>query len=189
MFVVDTLIGNYDRNNGNHGIIRCGDSIYIAPVYDNGGCLNPTWDDSKMELWLSDTEKMEVLAFKANTCCFKHNDKPINPFQLIESSTYPVLTEVLRNAMQTPFNKIEKVVNDCEVLSGTQRKFFLTLLKYRYDKLIEIYNGISSNVINKYMIKYNVSEDNYKSELTRLTMISGCKSVNELSEYIKQNFL
>lgn len=189
MFVVDALIGNHDRNNGNHGIIRYGSSIYIAPVYDNGGCLNPTWDDSKMELWLSDSEKMEVLAFKANTCCFKHNDKPINPFQLIESDTYPVLTEVLHNTMQTQFNKIEKVINDCEVLSVTQRKFFLTLLKYRYDKLVEISNSISSNVINNYMIKYNVSQDNYKSELTRLTMLSGCKSINELSDYIKQNFL
>lgn len=41
MFVVDALIGNPDRNNNNWGIILdMNGSKRIAPVYDNGNCLN-----------------------------------------------------------------------------------------------------------------------------------------------------
>ena len=49
MFIMDALIGNTDRNNSNWGIIlRKDGSKEIAPVYDNGNCLNSKWDDEKM---------------------------------------------------------------------------------------------------------------------------------------------
>lgn len=48
MFVVDALLGNPDRNNSNWGIILGMDgSKRIAPVYDNGNCLNCKWDEKK----------------------------------------------------------------------------------------------------------------------------------------------
>ena len=41
MFVVDALIGNTDRNNSNWGVIVRGNGKKeLAPVYDNGNCLN-----------------------------------------------------------------------------------------------------------------------------------------------------
>lgn len=48
MFVVDALIGNTDRNNNNWGvIIRKDERVELAPVYDNGNCLNCKWDEEK----------------------------------------------------------------------------------------------------------------------------------------------
>lgn len=39
--VIDGLIGNNDRNNGNWGILANGDKRELAPVFDNGACFYP----------------------------------------------------------------------------------------------------------------------------------------------------
>ena len=39
--VIDGLIGNNDRNNGNWGILSCGDKRELAPIFDNGACFYP----------------------------------------------------------------------------------------------------------------------------------------------------
>lgn len=39
--VIDGLIGNNDRNNGNWGILSCGNKRELAPIFDNGACFYP----------------------------------------------------------------------------------------------------------------------------------------------------
>ena len=39
--VIDGLIGNNDRNNGNWGILSCGDKRELAPIFDNGASFYP----------------------------------------------------------------------------------------------------------------------------------------------------
>lgn len=39
--VIDGLIGNNDRNNGNWGILSCGDKRELAPIFDNGAAFYP----------------------------------------------------------------------------------------------------------------------------------------------------
>lgn len=39
--VIDGLIGNNDRNNGNWGILSCGTKKGLAPIFDNGASFYP----------------------------------------------------------------------------------------------------------------------------------------------------
>lgn len=39
--VIDGLIGNNDRNNGNWGILSCGEKRELAPIFDNGAAFYP----------------------------------------------------------------------------------------------------------------------------------------------------
>lgn len=39
--VTDGLIGNNDRNNGNWGILSCGNKRELAPIFDNGAAFYP----------------------------------------------------------------------------------------------------------------------------------------------------
>ena len=50
MFIVDALIGNWDRHNGNWGFLYDdrNDEISLAPVYDCGSCLFPQADEKIM---------------------------------------------------------------------------------------------------------------------------------------------
>ena len=51
MFIIDVLIGNTDRHNGNWGIlidIKNGKRKF-SPIYDCGSCLNPILDDNELD--------------------------------------------------------------------------------------------------------------------------------------------
>ncbi len=50
--VIDGLIGNNDRNNGNWGILSCGDKRELAPIFDNGACFYPKKSTLAIELLL-----------------------------------------------------------------------------------------------------------------------------------------
>ena len=55
MFIVDALIGNWDRHNGNWGFLYNveNDTMELAPVYDCGSCLYPQADENIMEATLN----------------------------------------------------------------------------------------------------------------------------------------
>ena len=76
MFVVDALLGNADRNNSNWGVIVREE---LAPVYDNGNCLNSKWDDEKMQAVLSDEKRLAAESFSARRCIFELGGDRLNP--------------------------------------------------------------------------------------------------------------
>lgn len=55
VFIVDALLGNFDRHNGNWGFLYddASESASIAPVFDCGSCLLPQADESTMRRVLS----------------------------------------------------------------------------------------------------------------------------------------
>ena len=51
MFIIDSLIGNTDRHNGNWGFLlnKVTGKVEFSPIYDCGSCLNPMLEDEKIE--------------------------------------------------------------------------------------------------------------------------------------------
>ncbi|MDD4729290.1 MAG: hypothetical protein PHN55_11145 [Dysgonamonadaceae bacterium] len=51
MFIADAFLGNFDRHNGNWGILidEVQQSAEIAPIYDCGFCLYPQIDQAGMQ--------------------------------------------------------------------------------------------------------------------------------------------
>ena len=51
IFIIDSLIGNYDRHNGNWGILVNDDTqeMKMAPIYDCGSCLYAQLTDEQMQ--------------------------------------------------------------------------------------------------------------------------------------------
>lgn len=132
MFIIDALIGNHDRNTGNFGILIDDNRISIAPVYDNGNCLNPTWDDARMRLVLADSNRLAAIAYKAYTCRFTSDGKEINPFQLICSGKYELCTNALSIIDTVSFESIEHTIESTDMLSSMQRSYYIEVLKARY---------------------------------------------------------
>ena len=61
--IVDILINNNDRNNGNWGILRTQVGDLLAPVFDNGASFQPKASEEKIESMLLDVDKV-----KENAC-------------------------------------------------------------------------------------------------------------------------
>ena len=140
MFIMDALIGNTDRNNSNWGIIlRKDGSKDIAPVYDNGNCLNSKWDDEKMRIVMDDADKMEAEAYKARRCIFELHGKRVNPYHIIESREYPECLEAvyrLTPQIGNNMDKIQTMIKEIPILSEIQKRFFTSMIEYRYEKVL-----------------------------------------------------
>lgn len=149
MFVMDALIGNTDRNNSNWGIIlRKSGSKEIAPVYDNGNCLNSKWDDEKMQIIMDDVDKIEAEAYKARRCIYELQGKKINPYHIIESMKYQECSDVVRKLtpkIESCMSRIRIMIEEIPVLSEIQKHFFTLIIQKRYEKvLLPIYQILTS---------------------------------------------
>lgn len=79
MFVVDALLGNFDRHNGNWGFLvnEMTGEAKLAPVFDCASCLLPQADDSIMRLCLSDEREMNARIFSFPTSMLKVDGKKL----------------------------------------------------------------------------------------------------------------
>lgn len=139
MFIVDALIGNTDRNNGNWGILKdTEDNLRLAPVYDNGNSFANKMSEVQMEKNLQDNARMEDLAYIARTCIFKINGRGINPYQYISKMENQDCNEALhRIVSRLDLKKIYKVVDETPVIGEMEKRFYKTLMEIRYQKVLQ----------------------------------------------------
>ena len=141
MFVVDALIGNTDRNNSNWGVIVKEDGTKkLAPVYDNGNCLNSKWDEEKMRVVLSDEKQLDAESFSARRCIFELGGDRLNPYHLMERMEYEGCNEAVRTIaprITGILPEIEKMISGIPVLTDTQKEFYLTVMKKRQEKVFQ----------------------------------------------------
>lgn len=138
MFVVDALIGNPDRNNENWGIIvDMSDEKRLAPVFDNGNCLNSKWDDERMQAVLSDPKQIKSEGYHAKRCIFELNDKKINPYHYIMSKQNENCNEAVKRIVpKLSFLQYKNLIDEIPCISDTQKVFYLTMLASRIENVL-----------------------------------------------------
>ena len=135
MFIIDSLIGNKDRHNGNWGIMlnKISNILEFAPIYDCGSCLNATLSDSEIEN-LSETE-IKNLAINTYSC-IKENGKKINAMSYIKSlKNRDCNNAIFRVFDKIDLNKIEEFINNVEGITNIRKEFYKKIIKIRYDIL------------------------------------------------------
>ena len=87
VFVVDALLGNFDRHNGNWGFIfnSISQTTELAPIYDCGSCLLPQADEKIMQRVLKDEDELNSRVYQFPTSAIKQNGRKINYYD------FPVL--------------------------------------------------------------------------------------------------
>lgn len=142
MFIVDAIIGNPDRNNGNWGVLvnRSTKEVTLAPVYDNGNCLNDKWDENKMLKFLDNDQLFISEAYKGKVCYFTDDSgKKINPYQLIASHRYVGCTEALNDILSILDKEaIFRFIAEQNILSDIQKRYYTKILDTRIEYLKQI---------------------------------------------------
>ena len=142
MFIIDSLIGNTDRHNGNWGFLlnKTSGEISFSPIYDCGSCLNPMLEDTELEK-INDVELKNI----AINCysCIKENGKKINYMTYIKQ----MKNEECNNAIKRIFNninitEIENFIDNIECISEVRKNFYKNVMKYRYEILKEVYKEL-----------------------------------------------
>ena len=177
IFIVDAFIGNPDRNNGNWGVISDGDKVTMAPVYDNGNCLNDKWDEDKMKYFLSDKSLFEAEAYKGKVCYYTgKNGKKINPFNLIASGKYTGCTKALeRIVSKIELGQIFRMIEEIPVLTDIQVCYYEEILKARAGYLADLSAKVSGKNYKVTAIAKNALKGNKK--LTKLTIGANVKKI------------
>lgn len=154
MFVVDALIGNNDRNNGNWGLIIGIEEKRITPVYDNGNCLNAKWNDEKMEKVICSPELLKKEAYDGRLCFHSINGKKINPYHYIMKMENEDCNKAVERIFPSiDLDKINDIIEDVHntgLISDIAAKFYRTIMYERYTKVLEpVYGKIKEMNVDK----------------------------------------
>ncbi|MCX4303169.1 MAG: HipA domain-containing protein [Clostridia bacterium] len=142
MFIVDALIGNTDRHNGNWGFLinKENRNIEFSPIYDCGSCLNPMYDDSDIQK----TKDTEIKNIAINSySCIKENGKKINYMTYIKQMKNEECNKAVKRVYsKIDINEINKFIDNIECMSVIRKKFYKQILEIRYNIIKDVYEKI-----------------------------------------------
>lgn len=139
MFVVDSLLGNFDRHNGNWGFLynSATNTTTIAPVYDCGSCLLPQADNNVMSSVLNNEDDMNSRIYQFPTSAIKKNDRKINYYDfLMSSEDSGCNAAVCRLIQRIDLDEIASFINSTEYISELQKDFYIAYINSRYEKIL-----------------------------------------------------
>lgn len=140
MFIVDALIGNWDRHNGNWGFLydTNTDEMTLAPVYDCGSSLYPQADDEIMSGVLDSENELNFRVYEIPTSSIQVNGRKIKYFDFISSLQYEECNQALLRIMpRIDMVKIETLIERTPFISDLQKRFYITMLKARKEKILD----------------------------------------------------
>ncbi len=140
MFIVDALLGNWDRHNGNWGFLynTITDEVSIAPIYDCGSCLFPQADEEIMKKTLADTAEREIRVFERPLSGIKVDGKKIQYFKFISSLENDDCNRALKRILpRIKMEKIYKIIDETPFISTLQKEFYKTILRERKEKILD----------------------------------------------------
>lgn len=139
MFAADALLGNFDRHNGNWGVIVNENTMEVrmAPVYDNGSCLYPQLTDEQMKAIMKDPKEIENRIYVFPNSALKEQDRKINYFSFLSTTKNKDCIEALRYVQQH-YNeeKIKNILAKAPI-SNVKKNFYLLIIKERKNKIID----------------------------------------------------
>ncbi len=140
MFIVDALIGNWDRHNGNWGFLYNNDTdeITLAPVYDCGSCLFPQAGEEIMRKTLEDQSERDLRIFEIPLSGIKINGQKIRYFDFISSLENKDCNKALQRILpRIDMIKINQIVEETPFISDLQKTFYKTMLKERKERILD----------------------------------------------------
>lgn len=138
MYIVDALIGNFDRHGANWGFLKENGRYYAAPIFDNGSCLFPRLiDDASVQDILSSEEEMTKRVYGFPTSQIRLNGKKSSYHEIISSRAFPECNDALSYILEMiNMTKVETLVEDCEFISDIRKQFYLKMLELRWHLIL-----------------------------------------------------
>lgn len=140
MFIVDALIGNWDRHNGNWGFLydQATDEMTLAPVFDCGSCLYPQADDAIMKAVLEDPAERNQRIFDRPLSGIKKNGQKINYYRFLSSLENRDCNAALKRIYpRITVPDLTRLIEETPLIGDLQKQFYLTMLLERREKILQ----------------------------------------------------
>lgn len=154
MFIVDALIGNWDRHNGNWGFLynNATDEVTLAPVFDCGSSLYPQADEDLMKKILSDKNELNHRIFDIPLSAVTYNGKKINYFKFLSEGKFPDCNKALKRiASRIDMKKIYEIIDNTPTITELQKEFYKAMLTARKERILDF----SLNKLNEKAKKHH----------------------------------
>lgn len=157
--IIDGIINNNDRNNGNWGLLYDGNTFELAPVFDNGASFSNKLPEEKLDDLLINPSKMKQSSLYCDTT-FGINDKRLTYRKLLDLNI-PEMDEAIKRTVplfiskfadiKSFINYIPNEYNEIQVCSENRKKVYIQgmelrvqyLLMPKYEKILESESDLS----------------------------------------------
>lgn len=140
MFIADAFLGNFDRHNGNWGILIDEQKQFaqIAPVYDCGSCLYPQMDDEMMQIVLNDENEINQRIYMFPTSAILEDGRKIGYFDYLSSLKNEDCNKALARMFDCiDLDEIYKLVEGTPAITEQQKDFYKVMLSERKEKILD----------------------------------------------------
>ena len=143
--IVDVLINNNDRNNGNWGVLYEDGNFRLAPVFDNGAAFSNKTPDNKLAETMKYPERFVQSADTSRTIyrigdkeLYAKNISDINEpdFYRTAAKIIPVIKEKM-NEIQEFINSIPEQYNGLIVCSEVRKDFYFKSMQLKLERFLE----------------------------------------------------
>lgn len=141
LFIIDALLGNFDRHNGNWGFLINEEleQIELSPIYDCASCLYPQLTDDMIKDIINNKEEMDARVFVFPNSALKENDKKINYYNYISSLENDECNKaLLRIFPKIHLDIINNIIDNTPYISDIRKEFYKNIIRLRYEKILKI---------------------------------------------------
>ncbi|MGN0796989.1 MAG: HipA domain-containing protein [Christensenellales bacterium] len=138
IYVVDALIGNFDRHGSNWGFLKKNNKYTLAPVFDNGSSLYPQLtDESMMEKIMTSEDLTNERIYKFPTSQVQLDGKKSSYFEVINSLKFKECNDsVVKICKLYSQEKIDELIDETPFLSDMRKMFYKYILRQRFEKIL-----------------------------------------------------
>lgn len=142
--VIDGLINNNVRNNGNWGLLYQNGNYELAPIYDNGASFSNKLSDNQIESIILSKEKLEQSALNTTTG-YSLNDHVLLYKEILNLENAELkqsilkLTPIIEQKMPEIKNFMDGIPeeeNNLPVLSKERKAFYWQSLELRFKEIL-----------------------------------------------------
>jgi len=140
VYILDALLGNFDRHGANWGFIKENNKYDMAPVFDNGSSLYPALvDEEEMRFIIESEEETDKRVYTFPTSQVKLNGKKSSYYEVIHSLEFPECNKALCNVYKRiDMKQIKELIESTPLISETQKEFYWHMIRARYEKIIKV---------------------------------------------------
>lgn len=141
MFIADSLLGNFDRHNGNWGFLVDDENsrnAKISPIYDCGSCLYPQADLNLAKKVLTNKEELEKRVYVFPNSAIKIENIKINPYSfLLQTDNQDCLKSLKKITEKINLKKINEIIDYTPIITDIHKDFLKTIIKARKELILE----------------------------------------------------
>ena len=138
MYIVDALIGNFDRHGANWGFLKKDNKYKLAPIFDNGSCLFPQLvNEDEIKFILNDQKEINERIYKFPTSQIKLGEGKSSYFEVISSLKFEECNKALvKIYSKVDLNKINDLIDSLNI-TKVHKDFYKLMIEERFNKIIK----------------------------------------------------